>query len=76
MTFTSISLAFDANAQALLNQQISVRVENQSLSNVLKNIEKQANVRFAFRPKEVPTKQKITLFAEREPLRNRFKIGL
>ncbi len=66
--FTAVSLAYDATAQELLSKPISIRSENQYLRNILKVIENQANIRFAFRPREIPFAQKITIVATNEPL--------
>ncbi|QJW92347.1 SusC/RagA family TonB-linked outer membrane protein [Spirosoma taeanense] len=66
--FTSVALAFDLSAQELLNRRVSFRLENQSLRQILKEIESQADVRFAFRPREIPFDQKLTLIASNESL--------
>jgi len=66
--FTGVSLAYDANAQEVLSKQVSVRFENQDLRKVLKSIENQTNIRFAFRPSEIPVDSKITVIALNESL--------
>ena len=66
--FTGISLAHDATAQELLTKRVSFHLENQGLRKVLKEIESQTNIRFAFRPREIPVDQKITLIASNQPL--------
>ncbi|WP_460941643.1 TonB-dependent receptor [Spirosoma daeguense] len=68
--FTGVSLAYDASAQELLDKRVSVRLENQGLRKVLKEIETQTNIRFAFRPREIPVDLKITLVATNESLRD------
>jgi TonB-linked SusC/RagA family outer membrane protein len=68
--FTGVSLANDASAQELLAKRVSVRLENQGLRKVLKEIETQTNIRFAFRPREIPVDLKITLVATNESLRD------
>lgn len=68
--FTGVSLAHDASAQELLDKRVSVRFENQGLRKVLKEIETQTNIRFAFRPREIPVDLKITLVATNESLRD------
>lgn len=68
--FTGVSLAHDASAQELLDKRVSVRLENQGLRKVLKEIETQTNIRFAFRPREIPVDLKITLVATNESLRD------
>ncbi|GAB2799371.1 SusC/RagA family TonB-linked outer membrane protein [Rhabdobacter roseus] len=66
--FTGVSLASDANAQELLNQRVSLKLENQEIRKVLGAIERQTNVKFAYRPKVLPTDQRITLVAANESL--------
>ncbi|GAA4465752.1 TonB-dependent receptor [Nibrella saemangeumensis] len=66
--YTSVALAFDTSAQELLNKRVTFRFDNQSLRQVLKEIENQTEIRFAFRPREIPFDQKITLTAANEPL--------
>jgi TonB-linked SusC/RagA family outer membrane protein len=66
--FTGVSLAYDANAQEVLSKPVSVRFENQDLRKVLKSIENQTNIRFAFRPREIPVDSKITIIASNESL--------
>jgi TonB-linked SusC/RagA family outer membrane protein len=66
--FAGASLANDANAQELLNKRVTFRLENQGLRKVLKEIESQTNIRFAFRPREIPFDLKITVVATNESL--------
>ncbi len=68
--FTGLSLAEDATAQEILNKRINFRFDNQDLHRVMKEIETQAGIRFAFRPREMPFDHKITLNAVNEPLGN------
>lgn len=68
--FTGVSLAYDASAQELLDKRINIRLENQGLRKMLKLIETQSTIRFAFSPREIPVDQKVTLFAINEPLRD------
>ncbi|WP_026308947.1 SusC/RagA family TonB-linked outer membrane protein [Spirosoma spitsbergense] len=68
VTFTGISLAHDAPTQELLDKRVNLRFENQHLRIVLKEIENQAAIRFAFRPREIPSEQKLTLIATDESL--------
>jgi TonB-linked SusC/RagA family outer membrane protein len=66
--FTGVSLAHDASAQELLQKRISLNIDNQEIRQVLTAIEKQAKVRFAYRPRLIPTDQKVSLVASNEPL--------
>lgn len=66
--FTGVSLANEANAQEILKQKVSVRVENQGVRQALTVIEKQIKIRFAYRQTALPADRKITLIASNEPL--------
>lgn len=66
--FTGVSLAHDASAQELLQKRISLKIENQEIRQVLSVIEKQAQVRFAYRPKYIPESHKITIKAANQTL--------
>lgn len=66
--FTGISLARDASAQELLNRKISVQIENQDVISILNTIEKQADVKFTYRPKLITTSQKLSLNVVNEAL--------
>ncbi|MFC5412478.1 TonB-dependent receptor [Larkinella bovis] len=68
LVYTGITLAHGANAQELLNQRVSVRIENQSLRKVFKEIESITHIRFAFRPREIPFERKMTVIATNESL--------
>ncbi|GAB3496410.1 TonB-dependent receptor [Spirosoma knui] len=68
--FTGVTLAHDAGAQELLDKRVSIRLENQGLRKVLKEIETQTNIRFAFRPREIPVDLKITVVVTNESLRD------
>jgi TonB-linked SusC/RagA family outer membrane protein len=68
MIFTGVSLARDVTAQELLNRKISIQIENQGLMSILTSIEKQADVKFTYRPKLIAASQKISLNATNESL--------
>ncbi|CAG4988301.1 TonB-dependent receptor P3 [Dyadobacter sp. CECT 9275] len=61
--FTGASLARNVSAQELLNRKVSLRVETQEIRKVLNKIEKQADIRFAYRPRVLPSDHKISLTA-------------
>ncbi|GHB78104.1 SusC/RagA family TonB-linked outer membrane protein [Persicitalea jodogahamensis] len=63
-----VSIAHDTSGQELLDQRITLRVENRSVRKVLGEIEKQVKVRFAYRPVSVPAEHKISLDANNESL--------
>lgn len=68
MVLVGATLAHPADAQEVLNRRVTLRLENQSARKALTAIEKQTNVRFAYRPVSIPAEQKITLIAANEPL--------
>ncbi|WP_229251078.1 TonB-dependent receptor [Emticicia sp. BO119] len=61
MIFTGISLAKDAEAQELLNRKVSVQIENRNFEDAISIIEKQADVKFTYRPKLLAIPQKVSL---------------
>ncbi|TDB62335.1 TonB-dependent receptor [Arundinibacter roseus] len=66
--FTGVTVAHDASAQELLQKRLSLTIENQDVRQALSVIEKKTNVRFAYRPRLIPTDQKVTLVCTNEPL--------
>ncbi len=68
MIFTGVSLARDVSAQELLNRKISIQIENQDIISILTTIEKQADVKFTYRPKLIATSQKLSLNVANETL--------
>lgn len=68
MIFAGVSLAKDAEAQELLNRKVSVHIENLNFENAISAIEQQADIKFTYRPRLVPTSKKITLNVSNEPL--------
>ena len=68
MIFAGVSLARNADAQGVLNRKVSIHLDNQNLDIALSAIEKQADVKFTYRPKLIMAPQKITLNLSNEPL--------
>ncbi len=68
--FTGVSLAHSSSAQELLHRKINLQVENEHIRKVLTEIERQAPVKFAYRPRTLPPGKKITLSIVNEPLIN------
>lgn len=64
----SISQATVLSGQNILEQQISVRAENETLKSVLTQIEKKANVRFMYSSKVVGADRKIDVSVSAQPL--------
>lgn len=70
---TSISYASTSRAQAVLDKQISITLNNTSLENALKSIEQQAGVKFVYSKSMIKISQQVTLNAQQERLANILK---
>ncbi len=71
--FTVFSYAHSVHGQDPLDKKISLSLENKEVGFVLKQIETQADVKFAFSPQVIDISQKITVKAQDEPLEAVFK---
>jgi len=63
LLFTGISFAEKSNAQAVLNQIVSISVHDARLSSALKQIEKDANVKFVYSKNVINIDQKVSIQA-------------
>ncbi|MPR33947.1 SusC/RagA family TonB-linked outer membrane protein [Cytophagaceae bacterium SJW1-29] len=70
LAFASLSLARDVLAQHLLDQQITVKVQNKDLGTVLQRLEKAAKVHFAYIPQLIDNDRKLSVSAQNETLRS------
>lgn len=61
-------LATNGSAQELLNQRLSVSIENQNLDYAIRKISKVASVRFVYSPQQIKAERKINLNAQNQPL--------
>ncbi|CAG5016930.1 TonB-dependent receptor P3 [Dyadobacter sp. CECT 9275] len=68
LMLTGVSMAREVSAQELLSRRITLNMENQELRKVLTSIERQAHIKFAYRPRTLPFSQKVSLVASDEPL--------
>jgi TonB-dependent starch-binding outer membrane protein SusC len=66
----SVSFAHDTAGQELLEQKVSVELQNEDLKKALAQIEKQSKVSFIFNPKEVKITQKISVKAKDASLKS------
>ncbi len=66
--FTNASLALDSRAQEVLNKKISVELSNKSVSEVLSQIEKAANIKFSYSPDLIQSQRSVNLNAANERL--------
>jgi TonB-linked SusC/RagA family outer membrane protein len=60
--------ATEGNAQALLNQKITLNVQNQKVENFLGEIEQQVQARFVFSPKLIRSHRKVSIKVKSQPL--------
>ena len=83
--FASVSFAGKADVQDLLNRKVNLKIENQTVISILNNLEKEADVKFTYRPKLISTAKKFSLEVSNErladvldnllvPLRIKYKI--
>ena len=66
--FVSMSYAHESAAQEVLEQKISLSLDEQRIKAVLASIEKAADVKFTYSPQLIPANRKVTLMARNEPL--------
>ncbi|MCU0323650.1 MAG: TonB-dependent receptor [Spirosomaceae bacterium] len=66
--FASISFAHEANAQELLEQEISISVKDQSLIKVLKEISNQTDIKFVYSSKLIGTSKLVSIDAKKQKL--------
>lgn len=60
VSIAAVSIAGKAGAQDLLNRRITLNVQNQSVVQILTSIEKQAQVRFTYRPELITETRKYS----------------
>ncbi len=66
--FASVSFAGMTDSQDLLNRKVSLKVDNQNVIGILNSLEKQADVKFTYRPKLVSGAKKYSLDITNERL--------
>jgi TonB-linked SusC/RagA family outer membrane protein len=66
--FIGAATATSMNAQELLGRKVTVYVTDEEISQVLRKIEKQADVRFVFSSKLIQSNRKVSVSAESKPL--------
>lgn len=65
----SVSYARDAYGQEMLDQKVTLKLTNEDLKTTLGTIERTANVRFIYNPKEIKVSQRINVDAKNEKLK-------
>lgn len=68
LVFAGMSLARPVDAQDLLNQKISLSIENKSISAIFQQIEEQLHIRFTYRSRLVPEGKRFNVSAKNEKL--------
>lgn len=68
LLFVSVSFAFDGYSQEVLKRRISLKVENQSVKNVLNEIEKSAQIHFVYNSSLIRSEKKVNVTLENSPL--------
>lgn len=66
--FASVSVAYPQRGQELLTRRISLRVEKTLLRDVLRQISKQADVRFSYNTRSIPVDSRVNVVSVNEPL--------
>nr|WP_293841559.1 SusC/RagA family TonB-linked outer membrane protein [uncultured Arsenicibacter sp.] len=69
LLFVGVSRAGDASAQEVLNRRLSLTIQNENVKNVLRAIEKAANVRFSYSPQVVPARMLVSMRVQNSTLK-------
>ena len=68
LVFTGVSLADNTHAQGVLNRTVNISSEAKTLNSILKNLEKDADVKFIYSKELIKVDQKISIAATEEKL--------
>ena len=68
LAFVGATYALNGNAQGILEQKVTLQLQDQEVLRVLRTIEKQTDARFAFSSRLIQTSRKITITATNETL--------
>jgi TonB-linked SusC/RagA family outer membrane protein len=66
--FAGFSWAHKSTAQSALNQKVTINIEGQDIKKVLKQLEKQTNVKFVFSSRLIQSERKVSLHANNQLL--------
>ena len=69
-TFVTFSQAHDVTAQKVLEQRVTIQLNNIGIVQLLDKIEKVTDVKFMYNPQILASDQRYTLKFEEEPLYN------
>ena len=73
IVFTTLSYASEVSGQDILEQKITVRIEEKGLSEALSDLENAAKINFLYSPKNISAKRKISIVAKNRELREVLK---
>ncbi|MEA5257642.1 TonB-dependent receptor [Arcicella aquatica] len=73
IVFTTLSYASEVSGQDILQQKITVRIEEKGLSEALSALENAAKINFFYSPKNISAKRKISIVAKNRELRDVLK---
>ncbi|WP_164849984.1 SusC/RagA family TonB-linked outer membrane protein [Mucilaginibacter limnophilus] len=65
---TGLSYAKDTNGQALLEKTVTITIQNEKLENALKELSKQANIKFSYSREIIETGRHVSVSAKNEKL--------
>jgi TonB-dependent starch-binding outer membrane protein SusC len=68
LILTGMSYAENIKAQAILKRPVNIKIDNSSLGNALRQIEKIANVKFVYSRNIIQSDQEVSVFADDEKL--------
>lgn len=71
--FTTLSYASEVSGQDILQQKITVRIEEKGLTEALSELENAAKINFFYSPKNISAKRKISIVAKNRELRDVLK---
>ncbi len=67
-TFVNMVMARETNGQEILDKKITLSINKQGLKNILADIEKAAEIKFAYTEQTIPLNKKISVEAREERL--------
>ena len=68
LAFAVVSFAKEADGQGVLDQRISVNIQNENFKTALRKIAQQAGIRFSYERNTMPDKEKISVSSKEQTL--------
>src|SRR5687768_2692063 len=68
LAFAVVSFAKEADGQGVLDQKISVNIQNENFKTALRKIAQQAGIRFSYERNTIPDKKKISVSSREQTL--------